>query len=81
MGWIVTTPSQTRNIIDINNYGNKRTNIDSAILSKIEELQSNNNAGIMDILQEMDDITCDLADMSLNDPDASQGKYLSIIKL
>lgn len=58
----------------------KRTNIDSAILSKIEELQSNNNAGIMDILQEMDDITCDLADMSLNDPNAPQGKYLSIIQ-
>ena len=58
----------------------KRTNIDSAILSKIEELQSNNNAGIMDILREIDDITCDLADMSLNDPEASQGKYLSIIQ-
>ena len=58
----------------------KRTNIDSAILSKIEELQSNNNAGIRDILQEIDDITCDLVDMSLNDPDASQGKYLSIIQ-
>lgn len=58
----------------------KRTNIDSAILSKIEELQSNSNAGIMDILREIDDITCDLADMSLNDPEASQGKYLSIIQ-
>lgn len=58
----------------------KKISIDSAILSKIEELQSNNNAGIMDILEEIDQITCDLADMSLDDPEASQGKYLSIIQ-
>ena len=58
----------------------KKNYIDSAILSKIEELQSNNNAGIMDILEEIDQITCDLADMSLDDPEASQGKYLSIIQ-
>ncbi|WP_158228496.1 hypothetical protein [Parabacteroides provencensis] len=41
----------------------KRTNIDSAILDKIAELQSNNNARIMDILQEIDEITCDTAVM------------------
>ena len=58
----------------------KKISIDSAILSKIEELQSNNNAGIMDILEEIDQITCDLADMRLDDPEASQGKYLSIIQ-
>lgn len=54
--------------------------ISQNLIDQIRSLQSNNNAGVNDVLEEMDDITCDLADMSLNDPDASQGKYLSIIQ-
>lgn len=54
--------------------------ISQNLIDQIRSLQSNNNAGVNDVLEEIDDITCDLADTSLNDPDASQGKYLSIIQ-
>ena len=64
-------------------------NIDGALLSqglieKIKELQGyiypGINTSVDNILQEIDDITCDLADMSIDDPEAPQGKYLSIIQ-
>ena len=54
--------------------------ISQNLIDQIRSLQSNNNAGVNDVLEEIDDITCDLADMSLNDPDAPQGKYMSIIQ-
>ena len=54
--------------------------ISQNLIDQIRSLQSNNNAGVNDVLEEMDDITCDLADMSLNDPNAPQGKYMSIIQ-
>ena len=61
---------------------NKVMNVNGALLSqdlidKIKELQK--SSGVTDILQEIDDITCDLSDISLNDPDATASKYLAII--
>lgn len=62
---------------------NKVMNVNGALLSldlidKIKELQK--SSGVTDILQEIDDITCDLSDISLNDPDATASKYLAIIQ-
>ena len=64
---------------------NKIVEINGVIMSerlidKIRELQDNDNSGIKDIIEEVDDITCDLADMSLDDHDASYGKYFAIIQ-
>lgn len=65
-------------------YEGNIININGALLShglieKIKELQNGKYPEIETILQEIDEITCDLADSVLDDPDNNR-KYSSMIE-